>query len=211
MTENEQLILTAISEKLKKVHPHAETELKQWEAAVMLPLVENEGKLSVLFQVRSRDLKWQPGDICFPGGRSEPEDVDMAVTACRELEEELGLAKDDYTLLGPLNYFYTYIGPVLFPFVGVIHHPEHIKLQSAEVEEVFTIPLETLLTLEPITGGITVAAKPDEGFPYDVLPEYKPQWQVRKRYQLVCYLYENRRIWGMTARVLADFLKKIKG
>lgn len=210
MTEEESVLLATISDKLKDYKPSAEKALKQWDAAVMLPLVEQNGKLSVLFQVRAKDLKWQPGDICFPGGRKEPEDKTLAETACRELEEELGLSKDDYTLLGPLNYFYTYIGPVLFPYVGVIKHPENIKLSTAEVEEVFTIPLDKLMEMQPVAGGITLAAKPDDDFPYDVFPSYTADWKVRKHYDVICYQYEGRHIWGMTARVLWDFLKKIK-
>lgn len=209
MTEKEQILLEKITRILSKAHPEVEKDMKLWDAAVMLPLVETKEGLSVLFEVRSLDLKWQPGDICFPGGRREEEDVDLAATACREMEEEMGLTKEDYTLLGPLNYFYTYIGPMLFPYVGIIHHPEKIKISTDEVGEIFTVPLTKLMELEPVKGSIVLAAKPGDNFPYDVFPGYEPDWKVRKTYDLYCYCYEERKIWGMTARVLKDFLKKI--
>ena len=41
------------------------------EAAVLLPLVDYHGKLGVLFEVRSKSLAWQPGEVCFPGGKKE--------------------------------------------------------------------------------------------------------------------------------------------
>jgi len=210
MTKNEKILVENITKALQTATPGAEKELKLWDAAVMLPLLETSEGLSILFQVRSMDLKWQPGDICFPGGRREPEDGDLAVTAARELEEELGLAKEDYSLLGPLDYFYTYVGPMLFPYVGIIHHPEQIKPSTDEVAELFTVPIAKLLEITPRSGTITIASKPGKDFPFDVLPEYKTEWTVRKDYKVYCYNYQNRRIWGMTARVLHSFLNKIR-
>jgi coenzyme A diphosphatase NUDT7 len=210
MTKNEKVLLENIIQALHKATPQAERELKLWDAAVMLPLVETREGLSILFQVRSMKLNWQPGDICFPGGRREPEDGDLSVTAQREMEEELGLTKDDYSLLGPLDYFYTYVGPMLFPYVGIIHNPENIKLSTEEVAEIFTVPIAKLLKIQPRSGTITIASKPEKDFPFDVLPEYKEGWTIRKNYKVYCYDYEKRRIWGMTARVLHGFLTKIK-
>ena len=71
MTQNEEVLLKNITQALQKATPKAERELKLWDAAVMLPLVETSEGLSILFQVRSMKLNWQPGDICFPGGRRE--------------------------------------------------------------------------------------------------------------------------------------------
>ena len=210
MTKNEEVLLQNITKALQTTSPKAEKELKLWDAAVMLPLLETGEGLSILFQVRSMKLNWQPGDICFPGGRREPEDENLAFTAQRETEEELGLSKDDFTLLGPLDYFYTYVGPMLFPYVGVIHHPENIKISTEEVAEIFTVPIADLLKIKPRSGTITIASKPEKDFPFDVLPEYKTDWTVRKDYKVYCYNYKNRRIWGMTARVLHSFLAKIR-
>lgn len=42
-----------------------------WDAAVLLPLVQTEEGVSVLFEVRSKSLRRQPGEVCFPGGRYE--------------------------------------------------------------------------------------------------------------------------------------------
>lgn len=210
MTENENNLLAALTAELKDAIPQVDTTMQLWDAAVMLPLVETPNGLSVLFQVRSKDLKWQPGDVCFPGGRKEPQDKSPAFTACRELEEEMGLGAQDYTLLGPLNYFYTFIGPILYPYVGIIHHPEQIKIAKDEVASIFTVPVEELLKLEPVVGQVTVGAKPGDNFPYEVLPEYKPDWSIRKIYDIYCYLYGGKRIWGMTGRVLKDFLTKVQ-
>ncbi len=37
--------------------------------AVLLPLVEVNGDVHILFEVRSLKMRRQPGEVCFPGGR----------------------------------------------------------------------------------------------------------------------------------------------
>ena len=37
--------------------------------AVLVPLVEREGEICLLYEVRASTLRRQPGEVCFPGGR----------------------------------------------------------------------------------------------------------------------------------------------
>lgn len=37
--------------------------------AVLLPLIEKDGEIHILFEVRSLSMRRQPGEICFPGGK----------------------------------------------------------------------------------------------------------------------------------------------
>ena len=55
--------------------------------AVLVPLIRHNGENCLLFEVRSPALKWQPGEVCFPGGRMEPGEPALAC-ALRETEEE---------------------------------------------------------------------------------------------------------------------------
>ena len=57
--------------------------------AVLVPLVEREGALSLLYEVRARTLRRQPGEVCFPGGRMESGET-PEVCALRETFEECG-------------------------------------------------------------------------------------------------------------------------
>ncbi|XP_011845487.1 PREDICTED: peroxisomal coenzyme A diphosphatase NUDT7 isoform X3 [Cercocebus atys] len=59
--------------------------------SILLPLVVKEGKLHLLFTVRSEKLRRAPGEVCFPGGKRDPTDMDDAATALREAQEEVGL------------------------------------------------------------------------------------------------------------------------
>src|ERR1017187_8461832 len=69
-------------------------------AAVLVPLVNRAGGLAVLLTQRSADLPDHAGQISFPGGRIEAEDVDPGAAALREADEEIGLVRDRVTLLG---------------------------------------------------------------------------------------------------------------
>ncbi|MFR0063407.1 MAG: NUDIX hydrolase, partial [Megasphaera micronuciformis] len=57
--------------------------------AVLVPFIKNAGGLDLLFEVRSKTLRWQPGDISFPGGKIEASDVTPLAAAIRETGEEL--------------------------------------------------------------------------------------------------------------------------
>ena len=53
-------------------HPVKAAEfLHTRKSAVLIPIVETEEGESLLYEVRSPKLKWQPGDISFPGGGEE--------------------------------------------------------------------------------------------------------------------------------------------
>ena len=70
-------------------------------AAVLVPLVERAGALSVLLTRRTDHLHDHPGQIAFPGGRSEETDESAIMTALRETEEEIGLARTAYRRAWP--------------------------------------------------------------------------------------------------------------
>ena len=71
--------------------------------SVLVPLVEREGGLSLLYEVRAGSLRRQPGEVCFPGGRLEgaesPEEC-----ALRETWEETGLTLTSYRYRGLVTF-----------------------------------------------------------------------------------------------------------
>ena len=129
------------------------------------------------------------GDLALPGGRRDPEDADLAATARRELEEEVGLA------LGPpdaaLDEWDARRGPrpwrmVVAPFL-FLAPPEARPRCNHEVERAFFWPIARLLDPAQWTettferGGRTVRA---------------PAVRVG-----------DHALWGITLRVLADFVR----
>jgi 8-oxo-dGTP pyrophosphatase MutT (NUDIX family) len=180
------------------------------DAAIMIPLVEKQGEWHILFEVRSLDLKWQPGEICFPGGRIEASDESPDVTAVRETCEELGVTVDKITLLGNLNYIVSQIGVIVHPFIGILEDTDNLQLNEMEVAEVFTVPLQYFQSTNPIEATMEFGTRPLAGFPFHLLPQYSEGWNTRGRYPLYFYQYGQYVIWGLTARILYSFLYSCK-
>nr|KAF6318784.1 nudix hydrolase 7 [Pipistrellus kuhlii] len=93
--------------------------------SILLPLLAKEGKLHLLFTLRSEKLRRSPGEVCFPGGKCETTDADDVATALREAQEETN----------------TFITPV----VGFIDHNFQALPNPDEVKKVFVVPLDYFL------------------------------------------------------------------
>lgn len=187
-----------------------DSSLHIWESAVLLPLLPGKNGWEILFEVRSPKIHWQPGDICFPGGHREPCDPTLLATALRETSEELGIPQSDVTVLGPLPYFYAYMGPIIYPYAGVLPPHEKLHIQKEEVGEVFTVPLRDLLQMEPVIGHVEIGSRREKDFPSALIHEMPRDWKHVTRYEVYFYPWKNRVIWGITARVLHHFLEKVK-
>ena len=184
-----------------------ENETDYLRSAVLVPLVRREGRLGVLFEVRSTALTWQPGDICFPGGRIELDDAGSEAAAVRETREELSLPDSAIEVIGPLNSMVSPIGVMIHPYAAFINNFDLIRPNHGEVSEVFVAPLDYLLAVEPLTAHMEVATRPLADFPLNLLPpSYARDWKRRTTYPVLFYQYGGHVIWGLTARVLYGFL-----
>jgi len=114
-------------------------------AAVLIPVVEHAEGLTVLFTQRTAHLSDHAGQVSFPGGRCEAQDESIVVTALRETEEEIGLARSRIEVLGRLPEYRTATGFSVFPVVGLVQAPLDLHLDSFEVAEAFETPLAFLL------------------------------------------------------------------
>ncbi|AMA71868.1 NUDIX hydrolase [Aneurinibacillus thermoaerophilus] len=179
-------------------------------AAVMIPLVEKDGKLHVLFEVRARTLKRQPGEICFPGGKIEDGDVSEQDAAVRETCEELGLVREDIQVIETLGILIPPYSSSIYSFIGKIHDYRKISPNKNEVEEIFYVPLDFFLEKEPDVHYIHLAVKPEENFPFELIPQGKNYKWRSSRLPEFFYQYDGRIIWGLTARILYEFITIVK-
>lgn len=114
-------------------------------AAVLVPVVNRDDELTVLFTQRTAHLHDHAGQISFPGGRAEAGDPSPGDTALRETAEEIGLAPERVDILGQLPEYITVTGYRVTPVVGLVTPPFELKLDDFEVAEVFEVPLAFLL------------------------------------------------------------------
>lgn len=180
-----------------------------FHAAVAVPLVRQGDEWAILFEVRSSQLAWQPNEICFPGGKIEAEDASPAETALRELEEETGVPAAQVRLLGSLEQVVSPIGVILHPYVTILEEPV-FNHSPDEVEELFLLPLQQLLDMEPRIGQMEMSTRPLSDFPFDLLPGYARDWKRRTLYEVYFFSLQDRLVWGLTAQVLQNFLQVVR-
>jgi 8-oxo-dGTP pyrophosphatase MutT (NUDIX family) len=114
-------------------------------SAVLVPLLAIDGEPNLLFTRRSQLLPHHQGQVAFPGGRRQEGDADLAATALRETEEEIGLAPSNVRVLGAIDDIETVSTRfVITPFVGLVPHPYEFRPCAREVDAIFTVPLRAL-------------------------------------------------------------------
>lgn len=180
------------------------------QSAVLLPLLNIQDETHVLFEVRSMQMRSQPGDICLPGGRIDKTDKSPKETAIRETMEELGISASNIEAVTPLDYIVNDSGRIIYPFVGKLLNYEQIKLNEAEVSEVFTVPLSYFLETEPEVYKVHFQVNPEKDFPFDLIvggKDYK--WNTGHIDELF-YQYNGKVIWGLTAKILTHFVHLLK-
>ena len=181
--------------------------------SVLVPVVEKEGKLYLLYERRARDMKRQPGEICFPGGELE-QDETTKECALRETWEEIGIPQESIRVVSQLDTIYTYSNFAMYCYLGIVDAKalDHMVLNPGEVEEAFLVELDWLLTHEPEIYRTDVIPEPPEGFPYEKVTGGMPySWRKGKAPVPVYEEYDGNVIWGLTARITKRFTDVIKG
>ena len=170
--------------------------------AVLVPLVKKGEEWYLLYEVRSRTMHSQPGEVCFPGGRMEPgEDAEQC--ALRETWEELGIPARQIRLLGRLDFIAHRANFLMQPVLAVVEEGalEQMRLNPAEVEETFLVPLSHLMEHPPREYEYPLVPSPGEDFPYELvgIPRDYP-WRTGRE-NVPVYPWGEHPIWGLTARI----------
>ena len=179
--------------------------------SVLVPFVEKDGELYILYEERSKKMKMQPGEVCFPGGHMEIGESPKNC-AIRETSEELGISKDNIKIISQGNTIYGYSGYILYAFFGVIQYEDYLsaKIEKEEVEKIFLISLKTLIETEPKKYQAEITAKPEMGFPYEVVgASHMYKWK-EGRWQIPIYQVDDEVIWGMTGKITENLIIMLK-
>lgn len=151
-----------------------------------------------LLMIKRAEAEGDPwsGHVACPGGRMEPGDHDLEQTAIRETWEETGvdLARDG-RLLGALDDISPrtpVLPPIIVrPFIAVVK-PEVELVQSSEVAEAFWVPLTALR--ERAAWGTALLLVRGHG-----------------EREVAVFRHGNYTVWGLTERVLRQFLDYLEG
>lgn len=127
-------------------------DLRKWvmskatkDAAILMPLVERQGEVSLLLTKRADKLSSHSGQIAFPGGKVDADDAGPEAAALREAHEEVGLATDQVEILGRLPDYYTGSGYKIAPIIGIMNANAVVKANPDEVDYIFEVPLSFLM------------------------------------------------------------------
>ena len=110
-------------------------------AAVLVPIVERDPEATVLLTQRATKLRDHPGQISFPGGRLEPQDVGPREAALREAREEIGLDSALIEVVGYLPDHIVISGFRVTPVVAFVRPGFELLLAAEEVVDTFEVPL----------------------------------------------------------------------
>jgi 8-oxo-dGTP pyrophosphatase MutT (NUDIX family) len=157
---------------------------------VLLLLYPHEEQLFFVLTRRTENVETHQGQISLPGGAQEAGET-LAETAIREAEEEIGVGRDDYRLIGRLAPLY--IPPSDFeihPFVAYCSSEPDFMAAPAEVAELLHLPVACLLAPSV---------------------HHHEQWTIRGYEVMVPYYRLNgHTVWGATAMVLSEFEQRLR-
>jgi 8-oxo-dGTP pyrophosphatase MutT (NUDIX family) len=162
------------------------------KASVLLGLFDQDNETYLTFIRRASTLRAHSGEIAFPGGATDVNDISPIVTALREAQEEIGLDPSRVEVLGIMPPVFTVVSNFLItPVVAYLpEDPGTLQLQTSEVAEVILLPLQGLA--DPAI--------------------YHTELWVRDEVPHTVYFFEygSYRIWGATARMLNTLLELLR-
>ncbi len=158
-------------------------------AAVLIPVIERPGGLSVVFTKRTEKLKSHSGQVSFPGGKIDANDESAQFAALRETHEEIGVEADLVEVLGQLPEYHTGSGYLISPVVGMVEANAAFKANPDEVEYIFEVPLDFLMD-------------PDNHLISSIMFE-----NIERYYYEM--LWDDQRIWGVTAGIVRLFYNRV--
>ena len=180
--------------------------------SVLIPIVEVDGEMHILYEVRSPKISTQPNEVGFPGGRMEPGETSEEA-AIRETCEEIGICGEKVEILGQCDKMVTLANFTIDAYVGYIKDFDmsQLRLSENEVGEVFTVPLEFFMENDPEVYEFTIEQKVDKSFSFEkanISKDYKFFGAVN---EVLIYSYKSRAIWGLTGRITRNLAEILRG
>lgn len=151
-----------------------------------------------LLMIKRAEVVGDPwsGHVACPGGRMDPADGALPITAIRETREETGIdIAADGMLLGALDDLSPRtprLPPLIIrPFVAVVGRGVEIRA-NREVAEAFWVPLAAIRARASWGLGTVLVREAEEA-------------------EVPTFRHGAYTVWGLTERALRDFLRRLEG
>ena len=204
-------------------YPNVLGKERFFNAAVLIPLLEQHGELHFIFQKRASHIR-QGGEVSFPGGEHDPgQEERCQETALRETEEELGLHRERISVLGRLDTLVSPRGITVESFPAQVHirSLEELAPDPQEVERLFTLPVSWFeandpeiywldLEIQPYltdAKGTTVSMLPVQELG---LPQYYAGTWKGLQHRVLIYHSPEEIVWGLTADLIQEVISRLQ-
>lgn len=162
------------------------------KSSVLILLYPKDNHLFSLLIQRPEYDGTHGGQMALPGGKYEPEDIDISATALRETHEEIGVHPSQIELLGNLTKLF--IPPsnyVVMPFIGFSKELPVFKPDIREVAEITEYPVNIL------TDNSIIKVK---------------EIVLKNNFKITAPYFDimNKTVWGATAMILSEFKEILK-
>lgn len=154
-----------------------------------MPTFEEDGKPYFLLTRRTEEVKTHKGQISFPGGMRHGSES-LKQTALRETCEEVGIMQEQIEVLGRFHDYLAITDYRVVPFVGYVRQPFSAIPQTGEVAEILKVPLDLFLDRSRL--------------------RMEQMCRLGKPVDVYYYSYGPHEIWGLTARIIKDFIEELR-
>jgi 8-oxo-dGTP pyrophosphatase MutT (NUDIX family) len=156
------------------------------KSAVLILLFPVNNAINILLIQRAEYDGVHSGQVAFPGGKYEEQDVDLKQTAIRETFEEVGVPLNDIEIIGKLSDIY--INPsnyLVTPFIGYSYKMPNFIIDEYEVQQTICIDLFQLNNNSVRAKKMITLAN-------------------GTKINTPCYEIEGLTIWGATAMMISE-------
>lgn len=179
------LMLEQLIDRIRS-HQPAPFEPSMPEASVLVAVTDDVRAPELILTRRALNMNSHAGEVAFPGGKRDEEDTDLLVTALRESEEEIGLARTAVRILGQLAPVRSRAGLKVTPWVGIVPHDVSLTANPHELDAIFHVPIAYFLENPP-------------------LHEHRVKW-LGSEFLMPSWRYDEQVIWGLTAYIIIDLM-----
>lgn len=159
------------------------------DAAVLVPVVDRGRDPTVILTQRTAHLRTHSGQVAFPGGSIDPEDVSPEAAALREAAEEIGLSATAVEIVGRLPIYRTGSGYRIAPILATVTPPFDLDINRDEVADAFEVPLAFLMDPANHRRGSRI-------------------WNGHERF-FYTMPFGERHIWGVTAGIIRNLYERL--